>query len=311
MSVPNTRYNQAVMVAWHNAQQQQRANGESVSVPPANVIPTLTAFSAVIDTTVEDTEVELTFAELNAQGDEADSDGAVDAYVVQAVSTGTLKIGSDAGSATSYAADTNDTIDATNNAYWTPTSSATGTLNAFTVKAQDDDGALSETAVQAQVEVTASAPTQADFDTHLTARAGASDATVASAAALNTVFTANTSPTLFRLTLTADHTGTMWGSPYGEWATHDSSLVQFLNHAVESAGVFDALRGGGASDILVEVVYATGQTPVAVDRNGYLSNSYSAYNSYKCTEITYWDDAQGMAITADPFAESAYSEYTW
>ncbi|MCP4116049.1 MAG: hypothetical protein GY737_11715, partial [Desulfobacteraceae bacterium] len=62
---------------------------------------------------------------------------------VKSVATGSLKIGADAGSATSYAATTNDTIDASKNAYWTPGSNASGTLDAFTVVAKDDAGALS------------------------------------------------------------------------------------------------------------------------------------------------------------------------
>ena len=125
-----------------------------ITVSEVNDPPTLTTFSAAIDTTAEDTEVEITLAELKAQGDEADVDGTVDAFVVKAVSTGTLKIGATAGTATAWAAGTNDTIDATINAYWTPANNANGTLNAFTVAAQDNDGAESATPVQAQVTVT-------------------------------------------------------------------------------------------------------------------------------------------------------------
>src|SRR6185369_7369523 len=104
-----------------------------VQVNAVNDAPTLTSFAAAIDTTNEDTEVELTFAELAAQGNEADVDGTVTAFVVQAVSTGTSP-----GTATAFAVGTNDTIDATNNAYWTPAQDANGALNAFTVKAQDN-----------------------------------------------------------------------------------------------------------------------------------------------------------------------------
>ncbi len=92
----------------------------AITVNPVNDAPTLTSFAAVVDTTNEDTEVEITFADLAAQGDEADVDGTVDAFVVQSVASGTLKIGTSAGTATAWAAGTNDTIDATNHAYWTP-----------------------------------------------------------------------------------------------------------------------------------------------------------------------------------------------
>ncbi len=85
----------------------------STSVGPivnVNDPPTLTTFAAVIDTTDEDTQVELTFAELTAQGNEADVDGTVVAFIVQAVSSGTLKIGANAGVALPFAAETNDTF---------------------------------------------------------------------------------------------------------------------------------------------------------------------------------------------------------
>ena len=129
--------------------------GTGILTVTGNAVPTLLAFSDVVDMTVQDSEVQITFAELAAQGDEADSDGTVDAFVVQTVSTGALRIGADAGSAAAFAAGTNDTIDAANHAYWTPDTGADGSaLNAFTVVAEDNDGDVSTPAVQATVEVT-------------------------------------------------------------------------------------------------------------------------------------------------------------
>ncbi|QTA78941.1 Immunoglobulin-like fold-containing protein [Desulfonema limicola] len=126
-----------------------------VSVTDLNDPPTLTAFGAVIDTTAEDTEVEITFTELAAQGDEADADGAVTAFVVKTVSNGTLKIGTDSASAPPFAIGTNDIIDSTKNAYWTPADNANGTLNAFETVVKDNSGVLSiTTGVTAQVSVT-------------------------------------------------------------------------------------------------------------------------------------------------------------
>ena len=120
------------------------------SAPLTNAAPTFTAFSAAIATTNEDTEVLITLADLMAQGDEADSDGMVDGFVVSNVTTGTLRIGADASTATVWNANTNRLIDARNNGYWTPAEDANGTLNGFTVKAVDNDGDESATAVQAQ-----------------------------------------------------------------------------------------------------------------------------------------------------------------
>lgn len=120
-----------------------------------NAPPTLTAFAGVIDTTPEDTEVEINFTELALQGNESDPDGTVTAFVVRAVASGTLRIGTNTATATAWAAGTNDTIDATNHAWWTPAQDANGTLNAFDVVARDNLGAESTGPVTAQIAVTA------------------------------------------------------------------------------------------------------------------------------------------------------------
>jgi VCBS repeat-containing protein len=141
----------------------------TITITGTNDVPTLTAVAAPVDTTNEDTEVELTFADLTAQGNEADVDGTVAAFVVQTVSSGTLKIGTNPGSATAFAAGSNDTIDATHNAYWTPALNANGTaasaLAAFTVVAQDNAGGLSASPLTVKVNVTPvnDAPTLTTF----------------------------------------------------------------------------------------------------------------------------------------------------
>ena len=65
----------------------------TITINGANDAPTLTTMAAAVDTVAEDTQVEITFAEIAAQGNEADVDGTVNAFVVKAVSSGTLLIG--------------------------------------------------------------------------------------------------------------------------------------------------------------------------------------------------------------------------
>ena len=119
----------------------------------ANTPPTLSSFIAPVASGDEDSEITVTFGDLAAQGDENDADGTVDAFVVKAVTSGTLRIGADAGSAAAWAAGLNDTLNATTHAYWTPDPHANGTLGAFEVVAQDDDGAESAMPVAVQVTV--------------------------------------------------------------------------------------------------------------------------------------------------------------
>ena len=109
----------------------------------ANAPPTFSSFTGPVTSGNEDSEITVTFGHLAVQGDEADVDGTVDAFVIKAVTSGTLRIGTDAGSATAWVADSNDTLNATLNAYWTPDSDDSGILNAFEVVAEDDNGAES------------------------------------------------------------------------------------------------------------------------------------------------------------------------
>ncbi|TLU82425.1 MAG: hypothetical protein FDX21_07935 [Chlorobium sp.] len=115
-------------------------------------IPTLTAFSGVVGVTDEDTAVEVTFADIKVQGNQADADGSIQAFVVKSVN-GTLRIGADAATATAWNASKNNTIDATHKAYWTPAANANGTLTAFAVVAKDNTGQESLTPVQAAISV--------------------------------------------------------------------------------------------------------------------------------------------------------------
>ncbi|MDO8318278.1 DUF4347 domain-containing protein, partial [Rhodoferax sp.] len=125
-----------------------------INLTAINDAPTLSTFAGAVDSVNEDTPVELTLADLLAQGNEADVDGSVSAFVVQAVSTGSLKIGGSADTATAWAAGSNDTVDGAHHAYWTGALNANGALNAFTVKAWDG-AAASATAVQVVVDVAA------------------------------------------------------------------------------------------------------------------------------------------------------------
>ncbi len=103
--------------------------------------PTLSAIGPV-ETTTEETQVEIDFLEINDNSDAMDADGEVTAFVVQNVVTGTLKIGASEATATPYAPGTNDVVSAELGlkAFWTPDTNDSGTLSAFTVFARDNEG---------------------------------------------------------------------------------------------------------------------------------------------------------------------------
>ena len=129
-----------------------------ITVTPVNDAPTLTEFSSHVETTSKNTEIEITFDELTLEGDEADVDGTVDAFYVKSVTTGSLKIGADAGSATAFDAVNNKTVNSTSKLYWTPANDAVGNEIAFTVVAVDNDGIESVSNINVTVRVTGDSP---------------------------------------------------------------------------------------------------------------------------------------------------------
>ena len=74
-------------------------------------------------------------------------------FLVNSVSTGSLSIGATQGSATPWNASTNKTINASNNAYWSPSGSMSGLLNAFSVVIQDSVSIVTSPNVDVQVSV--------------------------------------------------------------------------------------------------------------------------------------------------------------
>ncbi len=84
---------------------------------PADIGPTFSAFTTTVATGNEDSQITVTFASLKAQSNEADVDGTVDAFVIKAVSTGTLLIGVDAAHASAWDAVTNNTVQAMQGIY--------------------------------------------------------------------------------------------------------------------------------------------------------------------------------------------------
>jgi len=153
-----------------------------------NAPPTLTTFKAVVESTTQNTAIEISYADLAAQGDEADNDGTVAAFIVTSLSAGILKIGSDATTATTWDAVTNNTLDATHQAYWKPANNASGDFNAFTVVAKDNNGLESPLPVQTQVHVTAG---PADLNPPVLLTATPADNTTGVAVASNIVLTFN------------------------------------------------------------------------------------------------------------------------
>ncbi len=122
---------------------------ESVAqVPPSNPVPTLDAyFDAPVDTVLEDTTLVLGFEDLLPHAADTNADGSpgsIAAFVIKAVTSGTLMIGATPETAVAWAEASHDALTAGMKLYWTPAADANGNaLPAFTIAARDADGGLS------------------------------------------------------------------------------------------------------------------------------------------------------------------------
>lgn len=131
-------------------------NTITFDVTSVNDVPTLGSFPGIAPSGIEDVTTAFDFSTLLPLSDAVDADGTVTSFVVTAVSVGTLSIGTSQNTATPFAAGTNDIIDATRQAWWTPAANAWGTtIAAFTVRARDDAGAVSAGTATVHVDVAA------------------------------------------------------------------------------------------------------------------------------------------------------------
>ena len=194
------------------------------SVAAVNDAPLFSSMSGAVDTVSEDTTVAISFAELLDKATIGSVDGlsndAVNAFVIQSISSGTLKIGTSAANALDFNATTNNTVNNTVNLYWTPAANANGTLDAFTMLAKDNGGLMSSGAVQ--VQVTVNAVNDAPI---LTAGAPSATLVEASGVSNNTLGTAGAS---IQLTKSDVDSAVTYDTTYlmnGAWSTTDTGVT--------------------------------------------------------------------------------------
>jgi VCBS repeat-containing protein len=119
----------------------------AIAITGTNDAPSTTTSTGSI-AVVEDTQTTITLANLITLLGATDVDGSVSAVHLSGSvgSFGTLRIGTSSATATSYNASTNFTIDATNNAYFSPGPNRTGTYSLLSASLVDNSGASSSQA---------------------------------------------------------------------------------------------------------------------------------------------------------------------
>ncbi len=148
-------------IQWQISDSNQATSAVAVgtfTITPVNDAPTFSSLSTGVVRTQEDTAAEISFENLADVSNASDVDGQVNAYVVKALTRGSLRLGTTAQNATAWAAGSNDTITGNTKAFWTPATDVNGNgLSAFTVVARDNgpnNGLTSSTPVAVTVDVT-------------------------------------------------------------------------------------------------------------------------------------------------------------
>lgn len=116
--------------------------------PPTNARPTLTDVGA-LGTIGQGETLTLSFNDLLVGSNARDTDGVVEGFVVQEVSSGSLTIGG-----SPFNASNNKTITRQRSAEWTATGGATGNVIALRLLAVDDQDATSIVSVPARITIT-------------------------------------------------------------------------------------------------------------------------------------------------------------
>lgn len=143
------------------------------------------------------------------------------------------------------------------------------------------------------------AKTYAEFVTHITAKA--------TAGVLGWTSTAGKAAGKYRTTAAAA-SGPMWGSPWLSYFTYDSSTARIIQHGVPNATVFAAIVSGGTQVYLEITGSADRPSFSALDRNGFLSSSYTTYQGRQCVDLIYWD---GSPKRMNPSAGTGPVPYDW
>lgn len=118
-----------------------------------NINPTLTKFNTPVASGNEDTTIAVSFGQLKASGNEADSDGLVVGFAIKSVGSGILKIGATLATASAWNPVDNYIVNAIDKVFWTPPNNTNGVINAFKAVAVDDVGDESFVPVQAQIKI--------------------------------------------------------------------------------------------------------------------------------------------------------------
>lgn len=100
---------------------------------------------------------------------------------------------------------------------------------------------------------------------------------------------------------TLNTTNNMYGTPYKEWFTYDSWLGSIARHAHPTLPVFTNNVNNQPQVLMKFTPLSSRSAYIALDRNGYLSKSWTTYNGAQCLDFIYYDYTLGSVVRYNPF----------
>lgn len=100
---------------------------------------------------------------------------------------------------------------------------------------------------------------------------------------------------------TLNATNNMYGTPYKEWFTYDSWLSSIARHAHPSLAVFTDNLNNQPQVLMKFTSLSSRSAYIALNRNGYLSKSWTTYNGAQCLDFIYYDYTLGSVVRYNPF----------
>lgn len=106
-----------------------------------------------------------------------------------------------------------------------------------------------------------------------------------------------------RITFDAN-SGTMWGTPWGDNLTYDSSVGRSVVHCLPGQAIVNESLTN--KRIMLAKVKGIGTKPGfnALNRNGYTSSAYGSFTGTQIIDFLYWDNNLGQVMRVNPLAKS-------
>lgn len=98
--------------------------------------------------------------------------------------------------------------------------------------------------------------------------------------------------------------GSMWGTPFKDYVTYDSSVGSIVCHAFPTIELLQQVTDKSIYCAFKTEYVGTRQTYNSVTRNGFTSTAYRSFSGCRITDFIYYDQANGKMMRWDPFSDS-------